>query len=93
MSISSRIPELMDVSFDGALQWFSELQCSGLLFHPDDDPADIVRIADGVRLFSAIEVDLLRKEISQLESMLGHEAMLEAAYPIFMKATSQMLDA
>ena len=51
MNSESRIPELNAVSFDSALQWFAEMQCRGLLFHPDDDPADIVVIQSGERMF------------------------------------------
>jgi hypothetical protein len=32
MNSESRIPELNAVSFDGALQWFAEMQCRGLFF-------------------------------------------------------------
>lgn len=32
MNSESRIPELIVVSFDGALWWFAEMQCRGLLF-------------------------------------------------------------
>ena len=48
---TSRIPKFSDKSFDGMLMWFSELQVRGLLFHPDDDPADIIRISDSTATF------------------------------------------
>ena len=51
MNTQSRIPKLHDTTFDGALLWFSEMQCSRLLFHPEDDPADIVHISSGERMF------------------------------------------
>ena len=37
MEMKSRIPALREVSFDGALVWFAEMQNQRLLFHPDDD--------------------------------------------------------
>jgi hypothetical protein len=93
MEMRSRIPTLREVSFDGALMWFSEMQCRELLFHPEDDPADIFRISDGVPTFSSKEVQEVRFVIEELDNGLGHEKMIEAAYPIAMKAFGNQLDA
>lgn len=93
MYTQSRIPKLHDTTFDGALLWFSELQCSKLLFHPEDDPAEIIRISNGERLFSEEEVQELRFVMAELERAVGHEKVIEAAYPIFMKAFGNQLDA
>lgn len=93
MHSQSRIPKLHDTTFDGALLWFSEMQCSKLLFNPEDDPADITRISSGEQMFSADEVNELRIVINELDENLGHEKMIEAAYPIFMKAFGNKLDA
>ena len=93
MHTQSRIPKLHDTTFDGALLWFSEMQCSKLLFHPEDDPADIIRISSGERLFSADEVSEIRFALKELEEGLGYEKVIEAAYPIFMNAFGNQLDA
>jgi hypothetical protein len=93
MQIESRIPKLSEMSFDGALVWFSEMKCRDLLFHPEDDPADVIRVADGTRTFSTSEQEELRLLLSELESGLGHEQMIEAAYPVFMSAAGNQLDA
>lgn len=93
MQTESRIPKLHDTTFDGALLWFSEMQCSKLLFHPEDDPAGIIRISSGERLFSTGEVNELRFVLNELEEGIGHEKVIEAAYPIFMKAFGNQLDA
>lgn len=93
MRTQSRIPKLRDTTFDGALLWFSEMQCSNLLFHPEDDPADIIRISSGERLFSNGEVKELRFLLNELEEGMGHEKVIEAAYPIFMTACGIQLDA
>lgn len=93
MHTQSRIPKLHDTTFDSALLWFSEMQCDGLLFHPEDDPADIIRIADDERMFSDAEVQELRFLLDELDENLGHERMIEAAYPIFMNAFGLQLDA
>ncbi|MES2407642.1 MAG: hypothetical protein V4528_10000 [Pseudomonadota bacterium] len=93
MHTQSRIPMLRDATFDGALLWFSEMQCSNLLFHPEDDPADIIRISSGERLFSEGEVKEVRFLLNELEEGIGHEKVIEAAYPIFMNACGIQLDA
>jgi hypothetical protein len=93
MHTQSRIPKLQDTTFDGALIWFSEMQCNELLFHPEDDPADIIRISSGARMFSTNEVNELRFVLNELEEELGHERLIEAAYPIFMNAFGNQLDA
>ena len=93
MQTQSRIPKLNDISFDGALMWFSEMQCQKLLFHPEDDPAGIVRISDGTRMFSDREVVELRSLLEELEVGIGHEKVIKAAYPIFMHACGIQLDA
>jgi hypothetical protein len=92
MHTQSRIPKLRDTTFDGALLWFSEMQCSNLLFHPEDDPADIIRISSGERLFSNSEVKELHFLLNELEEGIGHEKVIEAAYPIFMTACGIQLD-
>ncbi|MBZ0105047.1 MAG: hypothetical protein K8H84_05410 [Sulfuricella denitrificans] len=93
MHTQSRIPKLQETTFDGALLWFSEMQCGNLLFHPEDDPADIIRISNGERLFSSSEVKELRFLLNELEEGIGHEKVIEAAYPIFMTACGIQLDA
>lgn len=93
MRTQSRIPKLRDATFDGALLWFSEMQCSNLLFHPEDDPVDIIRISNGERLFSDEEVQELRFLLNELEEVIGHEKVIEAAYPIYMNAFGIQLDA
>ena len=93
MHTQSRIPKLQDTTFDGALLWFSEMQYSNLLFHPEDDPADIINIQSGERAFSDGEVKELRFLLKELDENLGHENLIEAAYPIFMHACGIQLDA
>jgi len=93
MQIESRIPKLREVSFDGALMWFAEMQTKDLLFHPEDDPSDIITIPEGGRTFSDNEVTELRFLLGELEENIGHEKMVEAAYPVFMNAFGNHLDA
>jgi len=93
MEMKSRIPALREVSSDGALMWFSEMQCQKLLFHPEEDPADIIRIADNTPLFSTREVEEVRFLIGEMDRELGHDKLIEAAYPVFMKAFGTQLDA
>lgn len=92
MNTQSRIPKLSSTNFDGALAWFSEMQTKGLVFHPDDDPAEIGSIGDWEKLFSDSEVSELRFVMDELFNSLG-DAVYEAAYPIIMKAFGHYLDA
>jgi len=93
MEMKSRIPTLHEASFDGALAWFAEMQNQQLLFHPEDEPADIVRVTDGERVFSDREASEVRFVLDALDKQLGHEALVEAAYPVFMRASGIRLDA
>ena len=92
MNVKSRIPELGAISFDDALQWFAEMQCRGLLFHPDDDPADIIVIRSGERMFNDWEIQETRSVLDTLFAALGDD-VYEAAYPIMMNACGIRLDA
>lgn len=69
------------------------MQCSKLLFHPEDDPADIIKIASGEHFFTDGEVQELRFLLNELENDLGHDRVIEAAYPFFMNAFGNQLDA
>ena len=89
---TNRIPEFSDKSFDGMLMWFSEMQVRGLLFHPDDDPADIIQISDSTATFVAPEVETARTILAEMFE-LHSENVYEAAYPIFMNAMGIQLDA
>ena len=92
MNSVSLIPELNAVSFDGALKWFAEMQCRGLLFHPDDDPADIMLIRNGDRMFCDREIQEARFVVDALFAALG-DGIYEAAYPVMMNACGIRLDA
>lgn len=85
MSISPRIPEWTNDSFDGMASWFSKMSARGLLFHPDDDPAEIVSIAHGMPTFSTNEIDTL-EEIIRSMFKIHEKNVYEAAYPCFMAA-------
>ena len=89
---TNRIPEFSDKSFDGMLMWFSEMQVRGLLFHPDDDPADIIRISDSTATFFAPEVKTARTILGEMFELHG-DNVYEAVYPIAMNAAGIQLDA
>ena len=88
----NRIPECKDFTFDGMLDWFAEMSVNNLLFHPDDDPADIFTIADGTPTFSQNEAVQLRNILDDMFAANGDD-VYEAAYPIFMKRMGIQLDA
>jgi len=68
------------------------MQCRGLLFHPDDDPADIVVIQSGERMFRNRETEEARFVLDALFAVLG-DGVYEAAYPVMMNACGIRLDA
>lgn len=88
----SRIPACKNYNFDGMLCWFAEMSANDLLFHPDDDPATIARIADNTPTFDNGEVRRLRKILDRMFVENGLD-VYEAAYPIFMKQMGLQLDA
>ena len=68
------------------------MQCRGLLFHPDDDPADIVVIQSGERMLRNRETEEARFVLDALFAALG-DGVYEAAYPVMMNACGIRLDA
>lgn len=92
MAIINRIPACADFTFDGMLCWFAELSRQELLFHPDDDPAEIISIVSGTKAFSNTEVQKLRKLLDKMFTLNG-DRVYEAAYPVFMKRMGLQLDA
>ncbi len=89
---SNRIPGFNNKSFDGMLVWFSEMSVRGLLFHPDDDPADITSIKDNKPLFDTPEIGSLRCIMREMFKFHG-DNVYEAACPAFMNTMGIQLDA
>ena len=88
----NRIPTYDATSPDGMLIWFAEMAQRDLLFHPDDDPASIVRIKDGARTFTRSEATMLREVLASM--FAGHgDKVYDSAYPIFARAMRLPLDA
>lgn len=81
----SRIPVMKGNDLAAMRQWFSDLYDAGLLFHPEDDPADIVNIQSGEAMFSADEVPQLQQQMDAMFAQHG-DNVCEAAYPFFMHA-------
>lgn len=87
----SRIPAYDAKNPDGMLIWFAEMAKRDLLFHPDDEPADIVSTSDGTRLFSAAEAAELRNLLENMFANHG-DSVHEAAHPVYMHALGLQLD-
>ena len=85
MQAISRIPELQETTFAAAQEWFAAMGKVELLFHPDDDPQDIVSIATNKPAFTAAEVPAVRAIMERLFESLGDE-VYEACYPIAVEA-------
>lgn len=90
--MESRIPAYDSANPDGMLKWFAEMSVRGLLFHPEDDPAEIEQIDTGERTFSDAEADRVRVILGKMFAEHGDET-ISACYPVFMRAVGQRLDA
>jgi hypothetical protein len=69
----------------GVSHWFRDLRDRDPLFHPDDDPASIIRIDNGSRTFAKAEVTALRELLAAMFARHGI-AVHDAALPVFMDA-------
>lgn len=90
--MESRIPACDSASPDGMLAWFAEMSVRGLLFHPEEDPANIVRIGTWERTFTDSEADRLRRILGNMFAEYGDQT-ISACYPVFMRVVGQRLDA
>lgn len=66
-----RIPALTATTPAAAKSWFRRMVECGLLFHPDDDPKEIICISDGTMLFTSRECTQLREYLDRLFAALG----------------------
>ncbi|WP_027081224.1 hypothetical protein [Luteimonas mephitis] len=80
----SRIPRLADDSRESVSRWFEQMYDRGLLFHPDDDPANIVCIADDSPTFTASECEELRDTIAHMLSCHGDD-VYDIGLPFFLR--------
>lgn len=90
--MESRIPAYDSANADGMLTWFAEMSARGLLFHPEEDPAKILRIGTWERTFTDVEADRVRGILGNMFAQHGDET-INACYPVFMRAVGQRLDA
>ena len=89
---TTRIPDFTNKTREGMSIWFAEMALRDLLFHPQDAPNSIYRIATGKPIFTPEECTKLDGVMSDMFSRFG-EDVIETCYPIFMKAAGQRLSA
>lgn len=87
MQSNSRIPDLLNDSFFAMNRWFTKMQASGLLFHPEYRAEDIVEIVSGKAIFSAEECTELDKIIDAMFAKHG-DKVCDVAYKHFCKSIS-----
>jgi hypothetical protein len=81
---TTRIPTLSNSSRAAAREWLTQMHDSELLFHPDNNPSDLVQIADGSPTFTPQECE----EASQaLKLMFLHHG--DAVYELAMEVLSR----
>lgn len=81
--LSSRVPEYAITDIKTAKFWFSSMAKHGLLFHPDDQPEDIVLI-DGTPLFTKHECITIKHYINEMFILFGDQ-VYDIAADAFMK--------
>lgn len=82
---ASRIPAHDRNNPDGMSIWFAEMSRLGLLFHPEDAPESIIRLSDGTPTFTNAECNELHGILQDMFDRHG-DGVIEACYPIFMRA-------
>lgn len=90
--MEDRIPAYDSANPEGMQMWFAEMSARGMLFHPEEDPAEIVRIGTWERTFTDAEANRIRWILESMFAKHGDET-ISACYPIFMRAAGQRLDA
>jgi hypothetical protein len=90
--MEGRIPAYDSANPDGMLTWFAEMSVRGLLFHPEDDPAKVLRTDTWERTFTDVEAEQVRGILGSMFARHGDET-ISACYPVFMRAVAQRLDA
>jgi hypothetical protein len=80
----TRIPALTNNSRAAARKWFTQMHRSKLLFHPDNNPSDLVQIADGSNTFTPQECE---EATQALKLMFLHHG--DAVYELAMDVVSR----
>lgn len=86
MSDTNRIPGLRDQDKESMDKWFFDMAEAGLIFHPEDSADSIVKISDGTLFFSPEEAESAQRIMDELYDRFGGDAVVESAYPHFMRA-------
>ena len=80
----SRIPAYDRTNPDGLLIWFAEMAQRDLLFHPEESARNIIRVEDGMPLFTSAESEAADNALAEMFAEHG-DKVIEACYPIFMR--------
>lgn len=84
--MDDRIPALSGNSHMDMARWFSDMADSGLIFHPEENAGGIIETATGQPMFNSGEAAHADAVIAGFAARFGEQAMLDAAYPHFMRA-------
>jgi hypothetical protein len=80
----TRIPSLTNNSRTAASKWFTEMHKGGLLFHPDNNPNELVQIGDGSPTFTPQECE---EATQALKLMFLHHG--DSVYELAMAVVSR----
>lgn len=78
---TTRIPALSNSTRAGARKWFTQMHKRELLFHPDDNPHEVMGIADGTPTFTPAECEEVTQALKLMFLHLG-DAVYELAFDV-----------
>jgi hypothetical protein len=78
---SNRIPKLTGDTERAARSWLNRMHKSGLLFCLDDDPRNIVRIANDEPTFTASECATIASYLDRIFSAIG-DVIFDLAFDV-----------
>ena len=85
----NRIPDLNDSSTEAMSHWFSDMADAGLIFHPENPASEILHINSKEAFFSEEEAKKAQLILDEFFNRFGNAAVIDAAYPHFMRAAGR----
>lgn len=80
----TRIPTFVDKTHEGMARWFAEMAQRNLIFHPEDEPANIIAIKTGQPVFAPDECKAITETLKEMFQLFGDD-VCEVCYPILTK--------
>jgi hypothetical protein len=82
----NRIPDVKNNSAEAMSLWFAEMAANDLIYHPENEAADLVDIENGKPFFTQCEAKKAQSIMDGFYSRFKYERVMKVCYPHFMKA-------